>query len=239
MADRLARYDNGRSNHEKRDTAQALVGPETEHQIANRGVGRQALTAFDRCDESGSGQKLEALIDAGEEFRRHDLTLDSPELHAFSLLLGRTQLARWIDFRSDTATRILCDRGGVRLGKLMLHFADSRDRNLHDVWFVVGGARGERRGKQYGDDGPRAGGTSACSHHSPTSRPIGAVQPAPFHLSLPSSGLMIIGSAPAASARPRPLRFGKRWLISALCLRRPERCWRSSSSSQRARPEPL
>ena len=75
-----------------------LVGAETEHQIADRRIGRKALTVLDRCDQSRGGQNFEALVDAGEEFRRNDLALDRAELDALGLLLDRTQLARRIDF---------------------------------------------------------------------------------------------------------------------------------------------
>src|ERR1700735_30401 len=98
---------------------QTFAGAEREHQLQNRRIGGDALTVLDRIDQPGSGHHLETLVDADEEFRRNDRSLDGTELYAFDLTRDRAQLARRIDLTFDAAARIPLDRGGKILRQQM------------------------------------------------------------------------------------------------------------------------
>ena len=136
-ADRRSGDDRGRRHHKQRAAVQALVGAETEHQLAHRRIGGEPLAFGHGFDEARRRQDFETFIDAGEEFRGHNQALDFAKLHALDLPLRRTQLARRINLDLDAAVRILLDRRRVILGEFVQGIVDGRQRNLHHIGLIV------------------------------------------------------------------------------------------------------
>ncbi len=98
-----------------------LSAPRPSMSLRADRIGGKALAVRHGRDEAGRRQNLEALIDAGQEFGRDNLALDGAELHAFGLLLDRSEPAGGIDFGLDAAAGILLDGRGIILGILMQH----------------------------------------------------------------------------------------------------------------------
>ena len=193
-----------------------LSAPSPSSSLRTSGSCGEALRLGQRVDQAGRRHHLEALVDAGIEFRRRDHALDGAELRAFDLPRDRAELARRIDFGLDAAAGLLVDQGGVILGELVQRLVERRERNLHHDRRLVFGAR--RAGRQRASRGENAGGGSraqqgfmGCEAH--------VVLPwrRPFLLSLGGSAGTDVKGSPRGGQR----RFG--------ALRRSDLAWSSSA----------
>src|SRR6202034_1258490 len=116
---------------EQRDAVQPFVGAKPEHQLEHLGVGGETLALIHGADQARRRHQLEALVDADEEFRRNDRTLDSAELRALDLPRDRAELARRIDFGFYAPAGILLQRRRVAFGKEITRVVQRRTRYLH------------------------------------------------------------------------------------------------------------
>ncbi len=139
MTHRLAHHDRGRSGEHDRHPDQALIRAQSEHHVVDRRIVDHPQVLLAAGKQSGRAQRLVALIDADEKFRRPDPTLDRPELRAFDLPGNGAELARRIDFALDPAAGILLDRRRKTLQPFLLRIVERRGAQLHDVGLAVFG----------------------------------------------------------------------------------------------------
>src|ERR1700729_3325861 len=110
-----------------------FVGSEPKNELQQRGVQGKAVCMLHRIDQTRRRQYLKTLVDADEEFRWNERALNDTELCAFDLPWNSTQLARWIDFCFDAATRIPLQCGGIVFCEEVAWIVYGWDRHLHDV----------------------------------------------------------------------------------------------------------
>ncbi len=157
MTDRFFGDERTRLCDEHADTVQPFVGAEREHQFQNRGVGGKTLAVLEGVDHAGRRHHFEAFIDADEEFRRNDRSLDGAELHPLDLARDRAELARRVDLALDASAGIPLDRGREVLCQKVRTIIDGRRRHLHYVglFFRLSRAERQREGQSNGASGNR------------------------------------------------------------------------------------
>ena len=108
---RLSRQHRHRRVDEETQTDEALVGPQGQEGLAEFGVEHDFVRLIDAVERAGRAAGLEALVDAGEEVRRHQHGLDRSELRAFDFARRAAELTRRKDLPLKPPAGFLLNAG--------------------------------------------------------------------------------------------------------------------------------
>ena len=106
---RLSREHRHRRVNEETQSDETLVRPQRQERLAELGVEHDLGRLINAVERAGCAANLEALVDAGEEVRRHHHNLHRSELRAFDLAWRAAELTRWKDLTLEPPAGFLLD----------------------------------------------------------------------------------------------------------------------------------